>query len=90
VSPAKLSDLVTTPADRPQESVIQWDEALSSVRNVLEGWLEVQARWGHLAPLFGPSGLSSQLPLEVRSRNRTHRYIHIHAAGPVGRQAHNA
>jgi hypothetical protein len=49
--------------------VIQWDEALSSVRNVLEGWLEVQARWGHLAPLFGPSGLSSQLPLEVSTKN---------------------
>ena len=45
--------------------MIQWDEALSSVRLVLEAWLEVQARWGHLAPLFGPSGLSGQLPLEV-------------------------
>eukprot|EP00983_Pelagomonas_calceolata_P107093 1159306-Pelagomonas_calceolata.AAC.4 len=49
-----------------QESVIQWDEALTSIRAVLEGWLEVQTKWAHLAPLFGPSGLPGQLPLEVR------------------------
>lgn len=48
-----------------QESVIQWDEALSSIRAILEGWIEVQAKWAHLAPLFGPSGLPVQLPLEV-------------------------
>lgn len=45
--------------------MIQWDEALSSIRAVLEGWLEVQAKWAHLAPLFGPIGLPGQLPLEV-------------------------
>jgi hypothetical protein len=51
--------------ERTQDSVIQWDEALSSIRAVLEGWLEVQAKWAHLAPLFGPSGLPGQLPIEV-------------------------
>jgi len=49
-----------------QESVVKWDEALSSLRAVLEGWLEVQAKWAQIAPLFGPRGVADQLPLEVR------------------------
>lgn len=49
-----------------QESVIQWDEALGSVRTILEGWLEVQSKWCSLAPMFGPQGLAGQLPLEAR------------------------
>jgi hypothetical protein len=40
-----------------QESVIQWDEVLGAVRAVLEAWIDVQARWCHLAPLFGTAGL---------------------------------
>jgi hypothetical protein len=49
-----------------QESVVQWDEALTNIRAVLEAWLDVQGMWCHLAPLFGPNGLSGQLLLEVR------------------------
>ena len=49
-----------------QVRVVQWDEALTTVRTILEGWLDVQGRWTSLAPLFGPSGLAPQLPLEAR------------------------
>ncbi len=48
-----------------KDSVVQWDDALGSVRAILESWMEVQVKWSHLAPLFGPSGLTGQLLLEV-------------------------
>ncbi len=49
-----------------KDAVLQWDDALNGVRTVLESWLEVQAKWEQLAPLFGPTGLSGQLLVENR------------------------
>ena len=52
--------------DTSQDVVVQWDDAMTNVRRILESWLEVQGKWSHLAPLFGPKGLSAQLMIEAK------------------------
>ncbi|GIL68853.1 hypothetical protein Vafri_22075 [Volvox africanus] len=47
-----------------RDSVSAWDEMLGSVRTILDGWLEVQNRWNHIAPLFGAQAFDEQLPDE--------------------------
>ncbi|EFJ51360.1 dynein heavy chain, partial [Volvox carteri f. nagariensis] len=47
-----------------RDSVSAWDEMLGNVRTILDGWLEVQNRWNHIAPLFGAQAFDEQLPEE--------------------------
>lgn len=52
--------------DPHKDVVVQWDDAMTNVRSILESWLEVQGKWSHLGPLFGPHGLSGQLTVESK------------------------
>lgn len=58
-------------------AVTAWDETLSSVRLILDVWLEVQNRWNHIAPLFGAQAFHEQLPEEVRG-TCVHGCVHRH------------
>ncbi|MEW5300897.1 MAG: hypothetical protein WDW36_003791 [Sanguina aurantia] len=49
----------------PHKDVVAgWDELLCQCSLIVDSWIEVQNKWGRIAPLFGGQLLMRQLPLE--------------------------
>ena len=47
-----------------EERITKWNDTLSLVSDVLEGWMEVQRSWLYLQPIFDSDDIMKQLPTE--------------------------
>ncbi|XP_053376707.1 dynein axonemal heavy chain 3-like [Mercenaria mercenaria] len=47
-----------------EEEVNEWDLFLHRMKDTLESWLNVQAAWLYLEPIFGSEDIRSQIPVE--------------------------
>ena len=61
-----------------KESVSAWVVKLSTVSDVLEQWIQVQAMWLYLEAVFTSGDIAKQLPQESK-RNHAHQSRANHA-----------
>ena len=46
--------------------VDEWERMLTTLQDVIDNWLEVQAAWLYLEPIFGSDDITRQLPAEAK------------------------
>ncbi|OUM67642.1 hypothetical protein PIROE2DRAFT_4933 [Piromyces sp. E2] len=61
----KVQTIHGSPFVKPiEEEVIDWETKIQTIQNVIDEWLQVQATWLYLEPIFTSEDIMAQMPVE--------------------------
>ncbi|KAG4091689.1 dynein heavy chain and region D6 of dynein motor-domain-containing protein [Neocallimastix lanati (nom. inval.)] len=61
----KVQTIHGSPFVKPiEDEVIDWETKIQTIQNVIDEWLQVQATWLYLEPIFTSEDIMAQMPVE--------------------------
>lgn len=61
----KIQSMRASPFIGPLEKeAAEWDETLQRLQEVVDNWLQCQATWQYLEPIFSSADIIKQMPVE--------------------------